>query len=334
MELNAYCDASAFEDLATEWNDLLRRAPINHIFYTWEWQKTWWDAYQPGELLILTCRAGDELLGIAPLFITGSSGERSAQIIGCVDVTDYLDFIVDAAHLQSVYAAFADYLAANRDRIDLLDLCNIPYESPTRELLPDLLADRGFRPAVEQQEVCPIIELPGNWRGYLSLLDKKQRHEIRRKIRRAHGSDKAIDWYIVNGCHNLEEEVAHFVRLMAASDKEKEEFLRNCNNLRFFEKIVPLLHERGWLQMNFLTVDDARAAAYINFVYGDRVMVYNSGLDHRDFSDLSPGIVLMAYNIRHAIEQGFQYYDFLRGNEAYKYRMGGRDTLVMNIRAF
>ena len=137
----------------------------------------------------------------------------------------------------------------------------------------------------------------------------------------------------MNGSHNLDAEIAQFIRLMAASDIEKEAFLQDENNQSFFRTIVPLLHERGWLQLNFLTVDDERAAAYINFVYGDRVMVYNSGLDHRDYGDLSPGIVLLAYNIRHAIEQGYQLYDFLRGSEAYKYRMGGRDTSVMNLRA-
>lgn len=333
MELTAYRDASAFALLASEWTGLLQRAPIDHIFYTWEWQKTWWDAYQPGDLLILTCRLDGQLVGVAPLFVTGAPGERRAQVIGCVDVTDYLDLIVDAAQLESVYSAVAEFLAANRDQIDQLDFCNIPLDSPTTELLPQMLEARGFSVVVEQQEVCPVIALPPHWSDYLGLLDKKQRHEIRRKIRRAQGSEKLIDWYIVNGSQNLDEEVSQFIRLMAVSDKDKEEFLQDSGNMRFFKNIVPLLHERGWLQLNFLTVNDERAAAYINFVYGDRVLVYNSGLDHRDFGDLSPGIVLLAYNIRHAIEQGFQVYDFLRGNEAYKYRMGGRDTSVMNIRA-
>lgn len=333
MELKVYRDASAFDALAGEWNALLERAPINHVFYTWEWQSTWWQAYQPGELLILTCHAGDKLAGIAPLFVCGDTGERRAQIIGCVDVTDYLDFIVDEDHLPTVFEAFADYFAENRSEFDRLDFCNIPNDSPTRQLLPDLLEARGFVTAVEEQEVCPVIELPDNWQGYLRLLDKKQRHEVRRKIRRAQGSDKAIDWYIVNGARDLDSEVAQFIRLMAASDEQKAEFLRDDKNRRFFAEIVPLLQDRGWLQMNFLTVDRERAAAYINFVYGNRVMVYNSGLDHRDYGDLSPGIVLLAYNIRHAIEQGYQVYDFLRGSEAYKYRMGGRDTSVMNLRA-
>lgn len=333
MELTAYRDESVFDVLASQWNGLLARAPMDRVFYTWEWQKTWWGAYQPGELMVLACRDGDQLRGIAPLFVTESDRGRSAQIIGCVDVTDYLDLIVDQAHLPSVYAAFADYLAARRADYDVLDLCNIPADSPTKDILPDLLSERGFDTVVEQQEVCPVIELPLNWGGYLSSLDKKQRHEVRRKIRRAQGDDRAVDWYIVNGQHNLQEEIAQFVRLMAASDPDKARFLQDERNLRFFQAIVPLLQERGWLQMNFLTVDRARAASYINFVYGDRVMVYNSGLDHRDYGDLSPGIVLLAYNIRYAIEQGYQFYDFLRGDEAYKYRMGGRDTAVLNIRA-
>lgn len=333
MELRVYKDVSAFAVLKSDWNALLKRAPINHIFYTWEWQKTWWEAYEPGELLILAYFEESALLGIAPLFVTGGNGLRSIQIIGCVDVTDYLDFIVHEAHLSKVHAAFAEYFASIRGEFDLIDFCNIPFESPTRRILPELLEARGFDTTVEKQEVCPVIELPDHWKGYLGLLDKKQRHEVRRKIRRVQGSEKPVDWYIVNGLHDLDDEVLHFVRLMAASDTEKQQFLQNEKNLRFFKNIVPLMQERGWLQLNFLTVEDERVAAYINFLYGDRVMVYNSGLDHQEYGDLSPGIVLLAYNIRHAIEEGYRLYDFLRGDEAYKYRMGGRDTAVMNIRA-
>ena len=331
MELIVYRDATAFDELKPEWNHLLGRAPINCIFYTWEWQSTWWDVYRPGELLILACREDGKLLGIAPLFVAESERGRSVQIIGCVDVTDYLDFIVDKARLQDVFVVFADYFAAHRDTFEILDLCNIPQDSATQAILPDLLEMRGFDTVVAQQEVCPVIELPEDWGKYLGLLDKKQRHEVRRKLRRIHGTASEVDWYIVNGCHNLQEEVGQFMRLMAASDPEKEQFLQDVNNVTFFKNIVPLIQKCGWLQMNFLTVGDERVAAYINFVYGDRVLVYNSGLNYREYGQLSPGIVLLAYNIQYAIEQGYQVYDFLRGDETYKYRMGGRDTAVMNL---
>ena len=333
MEVRAYKDESAFAALKSVWNELLARAPMNHVFYTWEWQSTWWNAYEPGELWILACFDEGVAKGIAPLFIAENQLERSVQIIGCVDVTDYLDFIVEEEQMAEVYAAFADFLWDHRREYDGLDFCNIPFDSPTQRMLPGLLESCGFETVVEQQEVCPVIELPATWGSYLSLLHKKQRHEVRRKMRRIQGSEEAIDWYIVNGCHDLEAEVTQFVRLMAASDPEKALFLQDEGNLRFFHAIVPLLQARGWLQLNFLTIGEERAAAYINFVYGNRVMVYNSGHSPESYGDLSPGIVLLAYNIRHAIEQGFVYYDFLRGDEPYKYRMGGRDTAVMNIRA-
>jgi len=333
VEVTAYRTALAFLELESLWRELLPQAPMQRVFYTWEWQKTWWEAYEPGELWILVCRDEGAAVGIAPLFISEAEGGRAVQIIGCVDVTDYLDFIVAEGRMDAVYTAFADYFSQQRAQFDRLDFCNIPDDSPTRRILPSLLSDRGFETAVEQQEVCPVIELPTSWGNYLSLLDKKQRHEVRRKMRRLQGSEQSTDWYIVNSAQDLGEEVSQFVRLMAASDPEKERFLQDAGNLRFFKAIVPLMQKRGWLQLSFLTIGDERAAAYMNFIYENRVMVYNSGHAHQDFGDLSPGIVLLAYNIRHAIEQGFSHYDFLRGDEAYKYRMGGRDTAVMNIRA-
>ena len=154
MELTVHRESTVFDSLQAEWNDLLGRAQSDCIFYTWEWHATWWQAYRPGELLIMTCREGGKLVGIAPLFVSECRRGRTARIVGCVDVTDYLDFIVDKDYLQAVFEAFADCFAKERASIDCFDLCNIPQDSPTREILPDLLRERGFTAAVEPQEVC------------------------------------------------------------------------------------------------------------------------------------------------------------------------------------
>lgn len=331
MELIVYQDTAVFDDLKSEWNDLLNRISINNIFYTWEWQSTWWEAYHPGEILVLVCRHDGKLVGIAPLFIADTEEGRSVRIIGCVDVTDYLDFIVDKDHTDAVYSKFVDYFVNRRDIFDVLDFCNIPQNSVTNTILPELLQQSGFDSNLRQQEVCPVINLPDNWGDYLSLLDKKQRHEVRRKLRRVNGAMGEVDWYIVDEQHDLGGEVACFMHLMAASDPEKAEFLKDDQHVKFFKSIVPLMQQQGWLQLSFLTVDDERVAGYINFIYDNRVLVYNSGLNHEDYGQLSPGIVLLAYNIQYAIEQGYESYDFLRGDEIYKYRMGGQDTQVMNI---
>jgi len=61
------------------------------------------------------------------------------------------------------------------------------------------------------------------------------------------------------------------------------------------------------------------------------MMVYNSGLDPLNFQALSPGIVLMGWLIQRAIESKHAVFDFLRGNEDYKYRLGGQDTHVYQL---
>jgi len=335
VKLTVYDQVEAFDYLHDEWNSLLHRSTANRIFSTWEWLSTWWDSYNPGQLWIIACRDdADQLVGLAPWFIENNSVHgRVVRSIGCVDVTDYLDIILDARFVDPVLDCIAGHIAENTHKFDVIDLCNLPEASPVYQRFPDFMARYGFVATTKQQEVCPVIPLKSDWESYLESLDKKQRHELRRKLRRAEGADEKVDWYIVGEGNDLETETDRFLHLMAASHPEKSKFLQNPQNLDFFNKIVPILYKNGWLQMTFLTIDGQAAATYLNFVYNDQVLVYNSGLLPDQFGHLSPGIVLLAYNIRHAIETGHNLFDFLRGNEVYKYRMGGQDTRVYMLRA-
>lgn len=335
MKLTVYDQVEAFNYLHDEWNSLLHRSTANRIFSTWEWLSTWWDAYTPGQLWIIACRDdADQLVGLAPWFIENNPVHgRVVRSIGCVDVTDYLDIILDTRYVDPILDCIANHIAENTHRFDVIDLCNLPEVSPVYQHFPDFMARYGFIATTKQQEVCPVIVLKNDWESYLESLDKKQRHELRRKLRRAEGADEKVDWYIVGEGNDLEIETHRFLQLMAASHPEKSRFLQNPQNLEFFNKIVPILYKNGWLQMTFLTIDGQAAAAYLNFVYNNQVLVYNSGLLPDQFGHLSPGIVLLAYNIRHAIETGHNLFDFLRGNEVYKYRMGGQDTRVYMLRA-
>ena len=335
MKLTAYNQPELFKELQGEWNELLARSHSNRVFSTWEWQSTWWTAYHPGELWVITCRDdANRLVGIAPWFIESTKENgRVVRPIGCVEVTDYLDIIIDNDCTQPVFEAFADYAAANKQQYDLINLCNLPENSPTYTLFATILNKRGFEATLTQQEVCPVIYLPDNWEAYFELLDKKQRHELRRKLRRAEGASEKIDWYIVSQQHNLDAEIDRFLHLMASSQYEKAKFLEDQQNLDFFKAIVPITFQKGWLQLSFLTINDEPAAAYLNFVYGESVLVYNSGLLPDKYGHLSAGIILLANNIRNAIENGYKIFDFLRGNEIYKFRMGGQETRVFMLTA-
>ena len=84
----------------------------------------------------------------------------------------------------------------------------------------------------------------------------------------------------------------------------------------------------GWA---LLSVDERPAAALFSFTWQDQWLLYNSGYDPRNFKELSTGVVLLARCIEHAIETGFRVFDFMQGNEIYKYRLGGHDTEVWRL---
>ncbi|NWG15126.1 MAG: GNAT family N-acetyltransferase [Chloroflexi bacterium] len=333
MQITVYEQKTVFEALRPEWNNLLRRSTSDRLFSTWEWQSTWWDAYQPGSLWVIACRDDDgRLIGLAPWFIEQNPIHgRVVRSIGCVEVTDYLDIIIDRDYVEPVLESLAGYAGNCRGMFDVIDLCNLPEDSPGYLYFPDILRRNGFTVTVTQQEVCPVIALPEDWETYLDSLEKKQRHEIRRKLRRAEAGE--VGWYMVGASHQLDEEIERFLTLMAASHQEKADFLQDPQNQDFFRRIVPVTFQNGWLQLSFLTINGQAAATYLNFIYNRHVLVYNSGLLPGEYGHLSPGIVLLAHLIRHAIENKCTVFDFLRGNEVYKYRMGGQDTRVFMLRA-
>lgn len=321
------------ESLRDEWNGLLPTNPTNEVFLTWEWQSTWWEAYLPGDLWVVAARDDNgALVGLAPWF--REAGSLVIRPIGCVEVTDYLDILAKPDHREAFLTGVADMLAAHRDDYSRVNLCNNPGRSPTSEELPRLLTDRGFTVNVRIQEVCPTIALPNDFETYLNQLEKKQRHECRRKMRRAEENDPKVAWYLVGPTHNLKTEIEQFITLMAQSHPEKAQFLTDPQNTAFFRAVMPKIAACGWLHLAVLTVGGAPAAAYLNFDYNNRIMVYNSGLVPDTFAYLSPGIVLLLYMIQHAIGQGRGEFDFLRGNEDYKYRMGGVDYPVREIQIY
>lgn len=328
--VHLHTDPAVFDTLAGEWGLLLRQSVGHTPFLTPAYQRTWWKHLGTGDLWVLAVREDGTLLGIAPLFCSPGEGERALRIVGCVEVSDYLDFIALPGREAEVIATVLDFLqSADAPPWDVLDLCTVPSSSPTLHLLPEQARRLGWECEVSLHDVCPIVHLPPTWEAYLASLDRKDRHELRRKLRRAEALE-GLRWYIVGPEHNLEAEAEDFLTLMAKSSRAKEAFLTPPMRA-FFRELIHEAFAGGWLQLAFLEWEGTKLSAYLNFVYNNRVLVYNSGLDWRADPGLGAGIVLTAYLIRHAIAEGREAYDFMRGSEDYKYRFGGKDFPVYQV---
>lgn len=327
-----------FAALATEWNGLLRRSRFNSLFLTHEWQTTWWRYQGEGDLWIVAFHRPDtrELVGIVPLYRVENkegpfAGQLKLNLVGCIEVSDYLDAIVARGWEEAVYQSLLSWLQSPAAPAwDVLDLCNLPEASLTYQVVPQLYRRAGLRVDVTQDDTAPQFCLPLHYDEYLEQqVDKKQRHEIRRKQRRAE-RETAVGFYFVGKEHCLEAELDDFIALQRASRADKSEFMTPEMH-RFFTAAARTMADAGYLRLCFLTLNGEKAAALLAFQYDRRFWLYNSGYDPDAYAQLSPGWVILAYTIQYAIAAGCRVFDFMQGDEEYKYRFGGKDYKVMRV---
>lgn len=350
----------SFDALATEWNPLLSRSRFNSFFLTYEWQTTWWSYLGHGDLWIVAFRDSktDELVAIIPLYqyirqahsadqedsatnsVTSNGPATESSIltlVGCLEVSDYLDAIIAAGWERQVYRCFTEWLRSDgAPQWDRLDLCNLPEASQSYELGAAIFSEAGWSVTVKQEDVAPQFTLPHRYDEYLAQqVDKKQRHEIRRKQRRAI-RETAVDFYIVgldpelDKKRDIEAELDDFIRLQRASRDDKAEFM-TAEMERFFRGMARNMLEAGYLRLCFLSMNGEKAAALFAFEYNDSFLLYNSGYEPELHKQHSPGWVITAYTIQYAIAAGLRLYDFMQGDEEYKYRFGGQEYRVMRV---
>lgn len=358
MKVEIYRDTTGFDALREEWNPLVQRSATNTLFLTWEWQKAWWDAFRAGKRLYMVAMRDEDgaLVGIGPLFhqeslvdpsaslpaislerpmtVAGGEPQRTVHFVGGTEVSDYLDIIALAARNQEICAALLDaletrFLQETGFLWHLLDLRCLPSASPTVSNVAELARARGWQVQQAREDVCPVLKLPSTWDDYLAnKLDKKQRHELRRKMRRAEESAH-VDWHWVTA-DDFEPGLGTFFQLHKASHRDKDAFM-NEQMQGFFRAVTRAAMDKDWLRLSVLRFNGQPVASYLCFDYGNDRLVYNSGFDLSAYADLGPGIVAVGYLIDDAIQHGIKRFDFLQGNERYKYEFGAVDTEVLRL---
>jgi CelD/BcsL family acetyltransferase involved in cellulose biosynthesis len=333
MEFTLHKDFSSIS--APEWNALVEEGMTDVPFLRYEYLVQWWATFGGGEwrdveLVLVSASENGGLIGIAPLFRAVYAGREALLLVGSIEISDYLDLIVRAADVGRFLSGLMDFLAQSPSLGRLpLDWYNLPDSSPT---LAALQAESSRRNWTHQQEIyrpTPRIALRGDFDTFLLGLEKKQRHEIRRKLRRATESDLAVRFYLVEAPADLDSELEKFFQLMIL-DAGKAGFLTSQMR-EHLTAVAHLAFENGYLWLAFLEIRGQPAAAAFNFDYKNKIWGYNSGLS-REHMELSPGWVLLGHQIEWACEHGRYEFDFMRGDEEYKYRFGGVNKYVMRVR--
>ncbi len=337
MQFSLITDPAEWQGLEVEWQALVAQTHSPLPFLEFWYQRTWWQTLGGGEwssetsrLQLIIARQDGHLVGAAPLFYCEKADTPPAlRFIGQIEVSDYLDFLCPQSELQPFIAGLLNFIKTEPGLLSRsLDLANFQDDSPSLSLLRELCEQKGVPYTSEVVQPSPFIPMKSSWEEYLASISKKQRHEIRRKMRNAEARYET-DWYIVTAKHNLQVEMQAFLNMMR-TDPSKVAFL-TPEMESFLSQTATRALEVGQLHLSFLTFDGIKGAAYLSFSSGNKLWVYNSAWDPT-FSCCSPGWVLLAKIITWAIEQGLTEVDMMRGDEVYKYRFGGVDRHVVSFK--
>ena len=315
----------SFDRLRGEWEGLLGQCDQPMPFVTPTWQQVWLEHFQEGrDLLLLTARDGERLIGVAPLLV----GEGTAEFVGHYSICDYMDAVVAPGFERSFYASILERLASAG--IATTDLRGIRESSPTLAATCEVAEGCGFTIEREEEALAPRIDLPGTWEEYLGRLSKKDRHELRRKLRRLDTAGGDVELRVITGAAEAVAGLDALFHLMRISNHHKEEFLARPGMVDFFRAMTQAMAAEGMIRFYFLTFDAEPVASVLNFDIGGRLYMYNSGYDPA-YAHYAVGLMSKALLVRDAIENGRTCVDFLRGDENYKYDLGGIDQQVYRL---
>jgi CelD/BcsL family acetyltransferase involved in cellulose biosynthesis len=312
------------ESFSSRWVDTKNPLEWHCLFVLPPWLGAWWTAFGAGSRpYLLGVRKGEDLMGIAPLRIK----EGEASFIGDADVCDYLDFIVAPSREPEFFRILIGELR-ERD-IRSLDLGLVRADSTVMMGLLPVVKELECEASLDREGVSYELELPATWEEYLQRLKGTERHEIRRKLRRLEEAAR-IEFRSVDDPQEVKHGMDTFLGFFGASRADKAAFMTG-QRARFFRSLAEDMADAGFLKLSFLELEGKAVAAVMCFHDDSTVYLYNNGYDNR-FRSLSVGFLSKVLSIQEAIRAGKRRFDFLKGPEAYKRRLGGKPVPLYRCR--
>ncbi|MFQ5947736.1 MAG: GNAT family N-acetyltransferase [Acidimicrobiia bacterium] len=316
---------AGLRSLGTEWNELVADSTSPSVFSTWEWIGSWMETLgsngAPWVLAARDTRHG-RLVGLAPFVIHKRRWRkllpyRELSFLGSgTAASDHLDLIVRLGHERSVASALQRAIRRRKDW-DVARLDGISPDSPLLALLPG-----EFGPPETAPITCPYAVLAPNWDQFEAGLGRNLRQNLRRYARQL---ERAAPGRVHHHLASDPEEVRatldaliHMHQQVRTGHDQPGAF-RDPRMVQFHHLVAQRLLQHDRLRLYSLSVAGRLIAALYCLRYRDVVSFYQSGFDRR-WGRFGPGRQLMGHAIRSSIEEGAREFDFLRGDEPYKFQ--------------
>jgi CelD/BcsL family acetyltransferase involved in cellulose biosynthesis len=317
IEIAKITDEAGMFRLRAEWEALWQRDPAATPFQSPAWLFAWWRYFGTADPLVLTARLGGELVALLPLYLLKESGCRKLLPIG-VGLSDYVDALCDPA----ARAAVDLFVAAIAETPDW-DECWLP-DLTLEGVLAQAASTAGLTDRFAAAAPCPVLALPSDPTRLDEAIPRTRLQLLQRAQRRAAAEGKVVSEAI--GEERLDAAMNDLFRLHHQRWRTRGE-CGLCDDHRvqgFHRAAAAGLLTAGILRLYRLSIDGAAVAACYGFAAKGSAYAYLSGFDPSR-SKLSPGMLIIRHAVEQASAEGAASFDFLRGDETYKYGWGAVD---------
>ena len=317
-----------FAELRESWNALLDESGISSPFLTWEWMFCWWISYgekdRNNSLCVVLAYEEDEVVGILPGYI------KKQKVFGCpvstflflgseYESSDYLDVIrKDTDDVDIISGLFQTLI--KEKKIDRVALYNILEDQSILDATDKFAKQIQAQTIVKPYAICPYLPIDCDWDSFVNGLSKNQRYNLRRRTRKLLNEFQA-QISMLEDPGELETAVDELFQLHEDRFKTKQgQSIFRADLRKDFHKIIShCFLEKDILRLFRLSVDDKTIASLYCYEFANKLFYFQFGMDPA-WAKHSPGVVIMGQGIKYAIDKELDLFDFMRGEEDYKFK--------------
>jgi len=318
----AHLDSLDAPGLQAAWQRLSAASPHASLFNTYEWCYCWAGTFgsRCHPCILLAEDESGQAVGLLPGCLDHTGTGRWVKLMGRDGVSgDHLDLLCLPQQHEPSLSLVLDCLRDGR-LADGLIMAEIHRNSPTATLLRDWSGQHGCPLRESEPRIVPRLELPASFDAYLETLSANMRYHVRRRTRTLTRTPGAAI-RTARDPDDLEQALTNLFELHQRRwqrDRRPGNF-GNPLKREFLRRFCRLAGPRDWVRAHVLELDGRVVGVLLAFHWRGTASFYQMGWDP-DCPLPSPGVVLLANSVRQAIAERMRCYDFLRGDEAYKWK--------------
>lgn len=331
--VKVHANKEGFESLRGEWTALLQKSHCQSVFMTWEWLYGWWVnlGQEECDLRIVELRNEEgRLVGIGPFCIAPAEGWLSGRVLTFLGTTyvssEYLDLLVETGFEQQAARAVVDAFFEKQEGWDYFSFPDMLESAIVLSHLVEIVRSRGFFIDITTSQTCPYLTLPTSVDGFYRSLGQHMRAGVRRRRRKL--LDVGAE---IRTIERLDSDMSALDSFFQLHEKRwglkgRDGNFKNSAVRSFHRQVAKELGEQGALRLYRLELHGQPFGKLYGFQFKGKFFYYQSGFDPKpphssiQWSEYSPGIVLVSQAIQDSIEHELGEFDFLRGLESYKLR--------------